>query len=200
MALTPIHWCDVPKNTQLQASTRDVRAWKWTPLSSKVKVENGKLLVSGPKGSHEISINEKIFSANVSKENILSIKPTTKNPDDSIKKTWGTTRSLVNNAIIGVTSGYEKILEMTGVGHRASIKDSKLVLQLGFSHNIEYKIPNGVKILVEKQTVIKLNGNDKAQIGTVAAEIKSFRPTEPYKGKGIKERGQYVLRKEGKKK
>ncbi len=170
------------------------------PKETKVKLENGKLLVSGPKGSQEIPINEKIFSTSVSKENILSIKPMTKNSNDSIKKTWGMTRSLVNNAIIGVTSGYEKILEMTGVGYRASLKDNKLVLQLGFSHNIEYQIPDSVKIAVEKQTVIKINGNDKAQIGRIAAEIKSFRPTEPYKGKGIKEKGQYVLRKEGKKK
>ena len=89
---------------------------------------------------------------------------------------------------------------MVGVGYRASIKENKLILQLGFSHNVEYLIPQGIKLAIEKQTIIKLSGNDKAQIGSVAAEIKSFRRTEPYKGKGIKERGQYILRKEGKKK
>ena len=109
-------------------------------------------------------------------------------------------RSLVNNAIIGTSSGYEKTLELTGVGYRAALKGKQLNLQLGFSHDINFDIPENIKITVEKQTIIKINGIDKQLVGTVAAKIKTFRPPEPYKGKGIKEVGQYILRKEGKKK
>ena len=109
-------------------------------------------------------------------------------------------RSLINNAIIGTSKGYEKILELNGVGYRAALKGKILNLQLGFSHDINFEIPDGVKIQVEKQNIIKITGTDKQEVGMVAAEIKSIRPPEPYKGKGIKEQGQYVLRKEGKKK
>ena len=109
-------------------------------------------------------------------------------------------RCLVNNAIIGASEGYNKTLEMTGVGFRAALKGKQLNLQLGFSHDINFDIPEGIKILVEKQTIIKISGPDKQEVGMVASKIKSLRPTEPYKGKGIKEQGQYVLRKEGKKK
>ena len=113
---------------------------------------------------------------------------------------WGTTRSIINSILVGVTTGHEKILELTGVGLRSVLKGNILNLQLGFSHDVSYKIPDGVKILVEKSTVIKISGVDKELVGKVAAEIKMLKPVEPYKGKGIKERGQYVLRKEGKKK
>ena len=109
-------------------------------------------------------------------------------------------RSLLNNAIIGTSSGYEKTLELTGVGYRASLKGKQLNLQLGFSHDINFDIPENVKITIEKQTIIKINGIDKQLVGTVAAKIKTFRRSEPYKGKGINEVGQYILRKEGKKK
>ena len=109
-------------------------------------------------------------------------------------------RSLVNNAIIGSSKGYEKTLELVGVGYRASLKGKQLSLQLGFSHDINFDIPEGIKINIEKQTIIKINGHDKQQVGMVASQIKSIRPPEPYKGKGIKEQGQYILRKEGKKK
>ena len=109
-------------------------------------------------------------------------------------------RSLINNAMIGASKGYEKILELSGVGFRAMLKGNILNLQLGFSHDINFKIPEGVKIQVEKQIIIKITGTDKQQVGMIAAEIKSLRPPEPYKGKGIKEQGQYILRKEGKKK
>ena len=113
---------------------------------------------------------------------------------------WGTTRSIINNAIIGVTFGHEKILELTGVGLRANLKGNILNLQLGFSHDVSYIVPEGAKISVEKSTVIKINSIDKEIVGKIAAEIKMLKPVEPYKGKGIKERGQYILRKEGKKK
>ena len=113
---------------------------------------------------------------------------------------WGTYRSLINNAVIGVSEGHTKILDMNGVGFRANIKGDLLNLQLGFSHDINFKIPKDVKILVEKQTIITITGVDKELVSKVASDIKSFKPVEPYKGKGIRERGQHVLRKEGKKK
>ena len=109
-------------------------------------------------------------------------------------------RSLINNAIIGASVGFEKILELNGVGYRAALKGNELNLQLGFSHDINFQIPDGIKILVEKQVTIKISGIDKQQVGMIASKIKSYRPPEPYKGKGIREKGQYVLKKEGKKK
>ena len=168
------------------------------PKETTVKIGNGKLTLSGPKGTRELDINDKIFSATISKENYLLIEA--KNKNEEVKKYWGTTRSIVNSAIIGVSKGHEIILEMNGVGYRAILQGKTLTLQLGFSHSTKYEIPDGINIGVEKQTVIKISGINKQLVGSVAAHIKSFRPVEPYKGKGIKERGQYVLRKEGKKK
>ena len=109
-------------------------------------------------------------------------------------------RSLVNNAIIGTSSGYEKTLELTGVGYRAALKGKQLNLQLGFSHDINFDIPEGIKISVEKQTTLKINGSDKQLVGSIVSKLKSLRKIEPYKGKGIREKGQYILKKEGKKK
>ena len=168
------------------------------PNNTKIKVETGKLILTGPKGSKELSINDKIFTASVSKDNNLILGLIKSN--ESSNMLWGTTRSILNNAIIGVSSGHEKILELTGVGYRAMLKGNVLNLQLGFSHVTKYEIPSNIKILVEKQTVIKISGIDKALVGKVASEIKKFKPVEPYKGKGIKEKGQFVRRKEGKKK
>ena len=128
----------------------------------------------------------------------ISLRP--KKIDQNTKRLWGMNRSLVNNAIIGISKGYEKTLELVGVGYRATLKGKQLNMQLGFSHDINFNIPEGVKIQVEKQTILKISGTDKQQVGMVASEIKSLRPPEPYKGKGIKEQGQYILRKEGKKK
>ena len=113
---------------------------------------------------------------------------------------WGTTRSIINSAIIGVSRGFEKILELCGVGFRANLKGNTLNLQLGFSHDVSYEVPKNVTLKVEKQTIITITGVNKEIVGKVASEIKKIKPVEPYKGKGIKERGQYVLRKEGKKK
>ena len=139
-----------------------------------------------------------MFDLNINDGKDVSIKP--KQINDNTKRLWGMNRSLVNNAIIGTSAGYEKILELSGVGYRAAIKEKNLNLQLGFSHDINFAIPEGLDITVEKQTTIKIKGSDKQQVGMVASKIKSFRPPEPYKGKGIKEKGQYILRKEGKKK
>ena len=168
------------------------------PKDTKVKVENGKLVMTGPKGSRELTINDKIFTATVNDDKILNLKKNKKN--DSSNNIWGTTRSIINSALIGVSTGHEKILELSGVGFRANLKGNILNLQIGFSHDVSYKIPENIKIVVEKSTIIKISGIDKELVGKVTSEIKMLKPVEPYKAKGIKERGQYVLRKEGKKK
>ena len=169
-------------------------------IPEKVKVAiNGNILnIDGPLGKQSLNIDTKVFDLDIKEGKEISIKP--KKINDDTKRLWGMNRSLVNNAIIGTSSGYEKTLELTGVGYRAALKDKQLNLQLGFSHDINFDIPENIKITVEKQTIIKINGIDKQLVGTVAAKIKTFRPPEPYKGKGIKEVGQYILRKEGKKK
>ena len=169
-------------------------------IPEKVKVAiNGSILnIDGPLGKQSLNIDTKVFDLDIKEGKEISIKP--KKINEDIKRLWGMNRSLVNNAIIGTSSGYEKTLELTGVGYRAALKGKQLNLQLGFSHDINFDIPENIKITVEKQTIIKINGIDKQLVGTVAAKIKTFRPPEPYKGKGIKELGQYILRKEGKKK
>ena len=169
------------------------------PKDSSVKIEGPNLLIKGPKGSKSLTINDKIFSSSL-KENEFQILPLNKKVDKKTSIMWGTYRSLINNAVTGVSTGHEKILELNGVGFRANIKGESLNLQIGFSHDVNFKIPKEIKISVEKQTTIKISGIDKQEVGMIASKIKSLRPPEPYKGKGIKEKGQYILRKEGKKK
>ena len=168
------------------------------PKDTKVKLESGRIFLTGPKGSKELTLNDKIFAATIVDDKSLILKLIKKNETSSMM--WGTTRSIINSAIIGVSEGFEKILELNGVGFRAILKGNILILQIGFSHTISYKIPEGIKAAVEKSTIIKINGIDKELVGKVSSEIKMLKPVEPYKGKGIKERGQYVFRKEGKKK
>ena len=168
------------------------------PEDTKIKLESGRLIMTGPKGSKEFTLNDKIFSATIADDKNLILKLINKN--ENLNVLWGTTRSLINNAIIGVSEGYEKILELNGVGFRAILKGNILELQIGFSHNVPYKIPEGIKVVVEKSNIVKISGIDKELVGKVSSEIKMLKPVEPYKAKGIKERGQYVLRKEGKKK
>ena len=170
------------------------------PIPDKVKVLlSGNIInIEGPLGKQAIKLDLEMFELNINEGKDVSIKP--KKLDDTSKRLWGMNRSLLNNAIVGTSSGYEKILELTGVGFRASLKGNVLSMQLGFSHDVNYDIPEGIKIAVEKQTTLKISGSNKQQVGMVASQIKSFRPPEPYKGKGIKEKGQYILRKEGKKK
>ena len=160
---------------------------------------NGNMInIEGPLGKKSLNIDLDIFDLNINDGKEVMIKP--KKNNQETKRLWGMNRSLINNAIIGTSKGYEKKLELTGVGFRAALKGNMLNLQLGFSHDINFNIPDGVKIQVEKQNILKITGSDKQQVGMVASEIKSLRPPEPYKGKGIKEQGQYILRKEGKKK
>ena len=168
------------------------------PKDTKVKLESGKLILNGPKGTKELSINEKIFSTKIDEDKSVILSLIEKN--ESLNIMWGTTRSIINSALIGVSSGHEKILELSGVGFRANLKGNLLNLQIGFSHDVSYTIPEGVKVVVEKSIIIKITGIDKELVGKVSSEIKKLKPVEPYKGKGIKERGQYILRKKGKKK
>ena len=170
------------------------------PKDSTIKIEKDLLTVTGPKGSKILTVNDKIFSSTLGDNNEFNISPNNKKIDKKTSIMWGTYRSLINNAVTGVSSGHEKILEITGVGFRANLKGEVLNLQLGFSHDINFKIPKEVKLTVEKQTIIKITGVDKEIVSKVASDIKSLKPVEPYKGKGIKERSQFVLRKEGKKK
>ena len=168
------------------------------PEKVKVLLSGNIINIEGPLGKKSLNIDLEMFDLNINDGKDLSIKP--KKNNQITKRLWGMNRSLINNAIIGISKGYEKVLELSGVGYRAVLKGNVLNLQLGFSHDINFNIPEGIKILVEKQNILKISGNDKQQVGMVAAEIKGIRPPEPYKGKGIKEQGQYILRKEGKKK
>ena len=168
-------------------------------IPEKVKVAmNGNIInIDGPVGKKTLNIDTDMFDLNIKEGKEISIKP--KKVNDLTKRLWGMNRSILNNAIIGASDGYKKTLELSGVGFRAALKGKQLNLQLGFSHDINFDIPEGIKILVDKQTIIKISGHDKQLVGMVTSKIKSFKPTEPYKGKGIKESGQYILRKEGKK-
>ena len=169
-------------------------------IPEKVKVIlNGNILnIEGPLGKKSLNMDLEMFDLSINEGKEVSIKPKKINQDT--KRLWGMNRSLVSNAIIGASSGYNKTLELSGVGFRATLKGKQLNLQLGYSHDINFDIPETIKITVEKQTIIKISGTDKQEVGMITSKIKSLRPPEPYKGKGIKEQGEYVLRKEGKKK
>ena len=168
------------------------------PEKVKVALAGNILNIEGPLGKSSINIDLDIFNLDIKEGKEISLKP--KKIDQNIKRLWGMNRSLINNAVLGSSKGYEKILELVGVGYRASLKGNMLNLQLGYSHDINFEIPTGIKITVEKQTTLKITGNDKQQVGALASKIKTLRKIEPYKGKGIREKGQYVLKKEGKKK
>ena len=168
------------------------------PEKVKVALSGNMINVEGPFGKKTLPIDIDNFDLIINEGKDISIKP--KKIDQNSKRLWGMNRSLINNAIIGADKGYEKILELVGVGFRAAMKGKQLNLQLGFSHDVNFDIPESIKIVVEKQTTIKITGIDKQEVGMIASKIRSLRPPEPYKGKGIKEKGQYILRKEGKKK
>ena len=168
------------------------------PDKVKVALAGSNINIEGPLGKKSLSIYLETFELDIKDWKEISLKP--KKIDQNTKRLWGMNRSLLNNAIIGASKGYEKTLELVGVGYRAALKGKQLNLQLGFSHDINFDIPDTVKITVEKQTTLKIIGFDKQEVGMIASKIKSLRPPEPYKGKGIKEKGQYILRKEGKKK
>ena len=168
------------------------------PEKVKVALAGNVLNIDGPLGKKSINVDLEMFNLDIKDGDFISIKP--KKIDQTTKKLWGMSRSLINNAVIGSSKGYEKTLELIGVGYRAALKGTQLNLQLGYSHDINFDIPNDIKIAVEKQTTLKISGMDKQQVGAVVSKIKTLRKIEPYKGKGIREKGQYVLKKEGKKK
>ena len=168
------------------------------PEKVKAVLSGSVLNIEGPLGKKALNIDLNMFNLEIMEGKEISIKP--KKVDKESKRLWGMNRSLINNAVIGSNTGYEKILELVGVGYRAALKDKQLNLQLGYSHDINFDIPEGIAIVVEKQTTLKITGSDKQQVGSVASKIKTYRKIEPYKGKGIREKGQYILRKEGKKK
>ena len=168
------------------------------PEKVKAVLSGSVLNIEGPLGKKALNVDLEMFILDIQEGKEISIKP--KKIDQNSKRLWGMNRSLINNAVIGSSTGYEKTLELVGVGYRAALKGKQLNLQLGYSHDINYDIPDGIKIEVEKQTTLKISGSDKQQVGSVASKIKTYRKIEPYKGKGIREKGQYVLKKEGKKK
>ena len=168
------------------------------PEKVKVALAGNNLNIEGPMGKKTINVDLEIFNLDINEGKEISIKP--KKVDQDTKRLWGMKRSLINNAVIGSNQGYEKTLELVGVGYRAALKGNQLNLQLGYSHDINFDIPDGIKISVEKQTTLKISGSDKQLVGTIASKLKTLRKIEPYKGKGVREKGQYVLKKEGKKK
>jgi large subunit ribosomal protein L6 len=159
-------------------------------------VEGQTVKVKGPKGAMQVVLHDDI----VVKLDKGAIKLDPRAETKRARSQWGTSRTLVNNLIAGVTKGFEEKLEIVGVGFRAAVQGKTLNLQLGFSHDVNFAIPQGITIATPKPTEITITGTDKQQVGQVAAEIRGFRPPEPYKGKGVKYAGEYIFRKEGKKK
>ena len=166
------------------------------PDTVKVNMQDGIFMAEGPMGKLESPLNEDI-EINI-EENIIKMKP--KRENKSLLPVWGLQRIIVNNIIVGVSEGFSKKLEMNGVGYRATLKGKVLELMLGYSHPINYDIPEDISVSVDKQNNIEIKGPNKQLVGQTAAEIRSFRGPEPYKGKGIKYADEYINRKEGKKK
>ena len=166
------------------------------PAGVQVSLVGSKVTATGPKGTLSYDITGAV-DIKVESDSI------TISPRDSERRTlvmWGTNRSRIQNIVTGVSTGFKKDLELVGVGYRASVSGNNLVIQLGFSHDVQYSIPKGVEVKCDKPTSISIMGADLQQIGQMAAEIRAYRKPEPYKGKGVKYVGEYILRKEGKKK
>jgi len=166
------------------------------PAGVKPSMDGNRLSFKGPKGELSVAMVEDITCVVEDGRVVLS-------PRNNLKHTmqmWGLQRSLVNNCIMGVTEGFSEVLEISGVGYRANVQGKSIKLQLGFSHDVDFPIPEGITIKTPEPTVIEISGIDKQQVGQVAANIRNYRRPEPYKGKGIRYRDEYVYRKEGKKK
>ena len=171
---------------------------KSVPIPSGVtaNIEGQIVKIKGPKGALQVVLPEDVT---VKMDN-GAVKVDPRNDTKRARSMWGTSRTLVNNLVTGVTKGYEKKLEITGVGYRAALQGKNLQISLGYSHEVLYPVPEGITIAAPKPTEITITGSDKQKVGQVAAEIRDFRPPEPYKGKGVKYAGEYIFRKEGKKK
>ena len=166
------------------------------PSGVTLTVEGQTVTVKGPKGQLAWTVADEIELRQEGADLIMS-------PRDDSKRAasmWGLSRTLVNNMVVGVTTGYEQTLELVGVGYRAAMKGNALSMQLGFSHDVDIPAPQGVTFAVPKQTEVKISGIDKQLVGETAAKIRRIRPPEPYKGKGVRYAGEKVRRKEGKKK
>ena len=159
-------------------------------------VNGQEVKVKGPKGELQHVLVDDVIAKLGNGEIEISMREDTQ----KARAMWGMSRTLVANLVAGVTEGFTKKLEMTGVGYRASVQGPNVQLQLGYSHDIAYPIPQGIQVVCPKLTEIVVTGIDKQKVGQVAAEIRRFRPPEPYKGKGIRYAGEFILRKEGKKK
>ena len=166
------------------------------PAGVSATIAGNVLSVKGPKGLLTLSMVPDI--AYTVESDAISVMPA--NDSKTARAYWGMQRTLVSNLVVGVSTGFTKVLEITGVGYRANVQGSNLKLQLGYSHDVDYPIPDGIAIKTPDQTTVEITGADKQQVGQVAAEIRRWRKPEPYKGKGIKYRGEFIFRKEGKKK
>jgi large subunit ribosomal protein L6 len=166
------------------------------PKGVTATVEGKTVKVKGPKGELKVTLVAEVDA----KVDDHGVHVTPKEGAERGRQMWGLSRTLVNNLVVGVTQGFTQKLEINGVGYRAAVQGKNLQLQLGFSHDVAYPIPAGISIVCEKPTSIAVSGIDKQLVGQVAAEIRSYRPPEPYKGKGVKYAEEYILRKEGKKK
>lgn len=161
-----------------------------------VTIDGQKVTAKGPKGELSVELLD-VVKAEMTDEGVV-VSPV--NDSKEARAAWGTFRSLVNNIVTGVTDGFERKLEIQGVGYRAAMQGKDLKLSLGFSHEVVYKAPEGITIAAPQPTEVVVSGADKQQVGQVAANIREYRPPEPYKGKGVRYADEYVLRKEGKKK
>jgi large subunit ribosomal protein L6 len=166
------------------------------PSGVTASVEGQTVKMKGPKGALEFVLPKEVAA----KMDKASIQIDPRDESKRARSMWGTSRTLVANLVTGVTKGFEKKLEITGVGYRAAVQGKNLQLQLGYSHDVVFAIPEGITIVAPKPTEITITGSDKQRVGQVAADIRDFRPPEPYKGKGVKYAGEYIFRKEGKKK
>ena len=166
------------------------------PSGVTAQIENGTLTVKGPKGTLTLGTDELVNY----KLDDGSVSVTPANDSQSARAHWGLQRTLVSNLVEGVTAGFTKTLVITGVGYRASAQGRKIKLQLGYSHDVDLDVPEGLEVKTPDQVTIEISGMDKQAVGQFAAEIRRWRKPEPYKGKGIKYQGEYVFRKEGKKK
>ena len=166
------------------------------PSGVTANVEGQTVKVKGPKGAMQVVLHDDV-TVTMDKTGV-KIEP--RGESKRARSMWGTSRTLVSNLVAGVTKGFEERLEITGVGYRAAVQGKSLNLQLGFSHDVNFPIPEGITIATPKPTEIVVTGIDKQKVGHVAAEIRGYRPPEPYKGKGVKYVGEYIFRKEGKKK
>ena len=166
------------------------------PSGVEVTLDGQSVTVKGPKGTLSLGLSDLIDYKVEGSE--ISVKPA--NDTKQARSFWGMQRTLVSNLVEGVTEGFTKVLEISGVGYRAQAQGNKLKLQLGYSHDVDLDVPQGVEVKTPDQTTVEISGIDKQAVGQFAAEIRRWRKPEPYKGKGIKYRGEYVFRKEGKKK